>query len=76
MGVALLMHSTVFFTTNYFGQIIIVWYLLLAMIGSMHALESRTAPAAKAAAAPKKRIRFTLPPLRPEPVLRLRSTIG
>ncbi|MDG5466838.1 hypothetical protein P9J64_00725 [Deltaproteobacteria bacterium IMCC39524] len=35
MGVALFAHCTVFIAVSYFGQIFVVWYLLLASIGSL-----------------------------------------
>lgn len=35
MGVSLFVHATSFLVISYFGQITMVWYLLLAMIGSM-----------------------------------------
>jgi hypothetical protein len=34
-GVSLLAHTMMFMAVSYFGQIIVVWYLLLAMIASM-----------------------------------------
>jgi hypothetical protein len=37
LGVALFVHTTSFIAISYFGQINMVWYLLLAMIGSMAA---------------------------------------
>jgi hypothetical protein len=35
LGVSLFIHCMIFFAVSYFGQIIMVWYLLLAMIGSI-----------------------------------------
>jgi len=35
LGVALFAHCTAFIGTSYFGQINTIWYLLLAMIGSL-----------------------------------------
>jgi hypothetical protein len=35
LGVSLLVHSLIFFGVSYFGQIISLWYLTLAMIGSL-----------------------------------------
>ena len=35
MGVSLFVHTYIFFGTSYFGQIILIWYLALAMIGSL-----------------------------------------
>jgi hypothetical protein len=35
LGVALFIHCMTFLAVSYFGQIILVWYLLLAMIGSL-----------------------------------------
>ncbi|MFO0984708.1 MAG: hypothetical protein U1E76_23790 [Planctomycetota bacterium] len=35
LGVALFVHVMNFFAISYFGQIVMVWYLLLAMIGSI-----------------------------------------
>lgn len=35
LGVSLFTHCIVFFAVSYFGQIIVVWYLLLATIGSL-----------------------------------------
>ena len=35
LGVSLFTHCTVFIAVSYFGQIIVVWYLLLAAIGSL-----------------------------------------
>jgi hypothetical protein len=40
LGVALLTHTMSFFAVSYFGQIIIVWYLLLGMIGSLAPVRS------------------------------------
>jgi hypothetical protein len=44
LGVSLFVHCMNFIGVSYFGQIYIVWYLLLAMIGSM---DSRIASAVK-----------------------------
>lgn len=38
LGVSLFTHCMVFISVSYFGQIIVVWYLLLATIGSLSAL--------------------------------------
>lgn len=38
LGVSLFTHCIVFISVSYFGQIIVVWYLLLATIGSLSAL--------------------------------------
>ena len=35
LGVSLFIHTFIFFGTSYFGQIIMIWYLALAMIASM-----------------------------------------
>jgi len=35
LGVSLFVHTMNFFAVSYFGQIIMIWYLLLAMIGSL-----------------------------------------
>ena len=35
LGVALFVHATAFFGVSYFGQIILIWYMLLAMIVCM-----------------------------------------
>lgn len=35
MGVSLFAHCTAFIGVSYFGQMIVIWYLLLAMIGSL-----------------------------------------
>jgi hypothetical protein len=35
LGAALFAHCVIFMSTTYFGQIIMLWYLTLAMIGSM-----------------------------------------
>lgn len=40
LGVSLFAHCTMFIGVSYFGQIIVVWYLLLAAIGSMGQLSS------------------------------------
>ena len=40
LGVALLTHTMSFLAVSYFGQIIIVWYLLLGMIGSLASVRS------------------------------------
>jgi hypothetical protein len=37
LGVSLFVHCTSFMSVSYFGQIIVVWYLLLAMVGSLDA---------------------------------------
>ena len=37
LGVSLFAHTMMLIAVSYFGQIIVVWYLLLAMIGSMSA---------------------------------------
>ncbi len=34
-GAAMFVHATAFFAVSYFGQIIVIWYLLLAMIVSL-----------------------------------------
>jgi len=39
LGVSLFAHCMMFIGVSYFGQIIIIWYLLLAIIGSMSQLE-------------------------------------
>jgi len=38
LGVSMFVHSVVFLTVSYFGQIIMLWYLHLAMIGSLRVL--------------------------------------
>jgi hypothetical protein len=45
LGVSLFVHCTMFIGVSYFGQILIIWYLLLAMIGSL----SRLPPSRKVA---------------------------
>lgn len=35
LGVALFVHTIVFLAVSYFGQILMIWYLLLAIIGSL-----------------------------------------
>jgi len=35
LGVALFVHSVIFLAVSYFGQIYLIWYLLLAIIGSL-----------------------------------------
>ena len=35
LGVSLFVHCVMFIGVSYFGQIYLIWYLLLAMIGSM-----------------------------------------
>lgn len=42
LGVSLFVHSMNFIGVSYFGQIHIIWYLLLAMIGSMAPSTERT----------------------------------
>jgi hypothetical protein len=51
LGVALFMHVTSFISVSYFGQIIMIWYLLLAMIASLTAYyaNARLVPARKPA---------------------------
>ncbi len=46
IGIALFTQSAVFFSVSYFGQIIMVWYLTLAMVGSLALVTSefRDAP--------------------------------
>ncbi len=52
MGVSLLVHCTNFIGVSYFGQIWILWYLLLAMIGSMSLkLDSGSIPKIRALSA-------------------------
>ncbi len=68
MGVSLLAHSIIFFNTNYFGQITMVWFLLLACIGSMHALECmRSNPVPKTAAVSRRRFLLPEPAALPRP---------
>jgi hypothetical protein len=50
LGVALFVHCMNFIAVSYFGQIIMVWYMTLAAIGSMGGFA--TAPAAAAAPRP------------------------
>ncbi len=51
LGVSLFVHVTTFFAVSYFGQIQMVWYLLLASIVSLSTLQARhqtrPAPAAR-----------------------------
>ncbi len=70
MGAALFGHFLIFFTTNYFGQMTLIWFLLLGMIGSMYSLECQVV--AETEPVPKPR-RFSLPmPIaRPKPALRI-----
>lgn len=35
LGVSLFVHTMVFLAVSYFGQIVMIWYLLLAVIGSL-----------------------------------------
>ncbi len=45
VGVALFVHVVNFFGVSYFSQIVMLWYLILAMIGSLAAMSPRMAPA-------------------------------
>lgn len=75
MGAGLMTHTLIFLSTNYFGQIVMVWLLLLACIGSMHALECMKAnPVPKAAATSRRRFRLPMPNTAPAAPLRLAGT--
>lgn len=54
LGVALFVHCTSFIAVSYFGQIIVVWYLTLAMIAGLTpaSRSSRAAPLARGARSP------------------------
>jgi hypothetical protein len=41
MGIALFTHSIVFIAVTYFGQIILAWYLVLGMIGTLEVAPAR-----------------------------------
>ena len=41
MGVSLFVHTTSLLTISYFGQIFLVWYVLLAAIGSLSPAPNR-----------------------------------
>ena len=51
MGVTLFLHTMMFLSVSYFGQIILVWYLLLATIASLARVRKR-ASTPEAAPAP------------------------
>jgi hypothetical protein len=42
LGAALFGHVCIFFSVSYFGQIIMLWYLTLAMVGSLPAITGQT----------------------------------
>ncbi len=42
VGVSLFVHSTAFIGVSYFGQIILIWYLLLGIIGSLTPVRMKT----------------------------------
>ncbi len=44
IGVSLLVHVCVFFAVTYFGKTIMMWYLSLAMIGSLPSIGMRPSP--------------------------------
>lgn len=53
IGTALFVHVSIFFSVSYFGQIIMLWYLTLAMIGSLPGITgSQPQPVAVASSAP------------------------
>lgn len=58
IGVSLFVHCVCFLSVSYFGQIRLLWYLTLAMAGSL-------TPAAAAAGATLRRARAATPSLRP-----------
>lgn len=45
VGVSLFVHVWTFFGVSYFGQILMLWYLNLAIIGSLKAMATEAAPA-------------------------------
>jgi hypothetical protein len=49
LGISLFQHAASFIGVTYFGQIVLLWYLLLAMIGSVEARSVRDARAAEQA---------------------------
>lgn len=61
VGAALFTHVSIFFSVSYFGQIIMLWYLTLAMIGSLSGVTSESARVPLATTGPERSIGYANP---------------
>lgn len=67
LGVGIFIHIMNYLAVSYFGQIILIWYLHLAMIGSMATAEDRAVAPAPQATRSRRSPTTTATPLRGSP---------